>query len=437
MSESLFIKSNPTNAYEIRFSFESKDFESSSTILKEYKKITDTDKLPQPEDDLGGGQKVPKVNLNGEPITKLSSENDAIWVFLARTFAVNLKFSAIRISDVSMTLSSDSKKIDVVFKLSNIPEEDQNPEFPFDKLSSTCLGEWIVKILRESEGGGFIQKIKLIGEREIDDINIPRDILTNQYCAGALGKEPGEITPEFIDELIYNILPPTATPSGDDPNGIGGSLNPPKPEISAAEATRLTEKAKVDQKIKARNDAKQASNAADAAAALDPTNTQLSEKALEKSMEYDDARKEAKDAIDKYNSLYGDGDFEGESFTNINKKFSSILNSNIRNISGTPIIENISNVDGTPLKTSPSTIFDWIFMYAFLVSFVGSILFAVTSIINIDVSTIIANKNVSTALNLYIGLCGAVSLFIWFNTPNPVFGVTSINPGVVKVNSSY
>jgi len=68
-----------------------------------------------------------------------------------------------------------------------------------------------------------------------------------------------------------------------------------------------------------------------------------------------------------------------------------------------------------PTNVSPRTITDYLFMFSYLISFVGAIFFAMASLVQIDPSTLIANKNVSFALNIFIGISGLVSMLIWLN----------------------
>jgi len=81
---------------------------------------------------------------------------------------------------------------------------------------------------------------------------------------------------------------------------------------------------------------------------------------------------------------------------------------------------------------------DAIFAYAYPVSFLGALFYGVASIVSFDPSTVVANKNVSVALNAFIGICGVISLFNWFNQPVPVLGPillpSSKNP--IKATSS-
>ena len=73
---------------------------------------------------------------------------------------------------------------------------------------------------------------------------------------------------------------------------------------------------------------------------------------------------------------------------------------------------------------------DYVFAYAYPVAFLGAISYGVASIVSVDPSTIVANKNISVAVNVLIGLCGLISFFNWFNqSPVPVLGSTLLPNG--------
>ena len=66
---------------------------------------------------------------------------------------------------------------------------------------------------------------------------------------------------------------------------------------------------------------------------------------------------------------------------------------------------------------------DILFAYAYPISFLGAIFYAISSVVSFDPTTVVANKNVSVALNAVIGVCGLLSLFNWYgNTQVPVLG---------------
>jgi hypothetical protein len=81
-----------------------------------------------------------------------------------------------------------------------------------------------------------------------------------------------------------------------------------------------------------------------------------------------------------------------------------------------------------PVTNNPKKLYDYIFYLCYPVSFFGAIFYGVISIISVDPSTILINKNWSVAFNIYVGLCAIMSVFIWFNYPNPILGTNAYNP---------
>ena len=71
-------------------------------------------------------------------------------------------------------------------------------------------------------------------------------------------------------------------------------------------------------------------------------------------------------------------------------------------------------------NNKPVTVFDYLFMYSYFFAFLGAILFSATSIMSVDVASIFANKNVSVILNVYLGLTGLISLFVWYGVDLPI-----------------
>ena len=85
---------------------------------------------------------------------------------------------------------------------------------------------------------------------------------------------------------------------------------------------------------------------------------------------------------------------------------------------GSPVIFVVTRT--IPIAEKPNTIFDYLFMYSYLFAFLGAILFSATSIMSVDVASIFANKNVSVILNVYLGLTGLISLFVWYGVDLPI-----------------
>jgi hypothetical protein len=82
---------------------------------------------------------------------------------------------------------------------------------------------------------------------------------------------------------------------------------------------------------------------------------------------------------------------------------------------------------------------DYIFTYAYPISFLGAMFYGITSIVQFDPVTVIGNKNISVFLNALIGLCGLMSLFNWYqNNQIPVIGPIILPDGpqnVIKTQS--
>lgn len=83
---------------------------------------------------------------------------------------------------------------------------------------------------------------------------------------------------------------------------------------------------------------------------------------------------------------------------------------------------------------------DYIFSYAYPISFLGAAFYGVSSIGNIDTAAIVANKNITVALNVLVGLCGVISLFAFLSVNGniPVIGVVLLPNGnqTIKQNVS-
>ena len=76
---------------------------------------------------------------------------------------------------------------------------------------------------------------------------------------------------------------------------------------------------------------------------------------------------------------------------------------------------------------------NFVFTLAYPVSMVGACFFTLGTLVNYDPTSIIVNKNMSFVVNGYIGICGLLSLFYWFNTDIPVVGTFILpNRNVIK-----
>jgi hypothetical protein len=84
--------------------------------------------------------------------------------------------------------------------------------------------------------------------------------------------------------------------------------------------------------------------------------------------------------------------------------------------------------------TPPVKIQEYIFMWSYVISFVGAVFFSISSLVNIDPASIIVNKNLVVVLNIIIGISGIVSLFVFFNQSVPSLDAAILNQNVVKSN---
>ena len=84
------------------------------------------------------------------------------------------------------------------------------------------------------------------------------------------------------------------------------------------------------------------------------------------------------------------------------------------------------------MPQSPNQIADYVFQYSFIVSFLGASFYGISSLVSVDPTTIVANKNVSVAMNAVIGLSGFIALFVWYNMSVPILDGTVINSKTVK-----
>lgn len=88
------------------------------------------------------------------------------------------------------------------------------------------------------------------------------------------------------------------------------------------------------------------------------------------------------------------------------------------------------------MSVSPSNPVDYVFQYSFLISFLGASFFGISSLVAVDPTTIVANKNVSVALNVVIGVAGFISLFAWYDMQVPVIDGSLINSKTVKTKNN-
>jgi hypothetical protein len=79
-----------------------------------------------------------------------------------------------------------------------------------------------------------------------------------------------------------------------------------------------------------------------------------------------------------------------------------------------------------------------IFYYAYPLSFLGAMFYGVLAVAQTDISNVITNKNWLVAFNVFIGICGLLSMGAWFSTDlsfaDPVTGLVDLNLNTLKGN---
>jgi len=86
------------------------------------------------------------------------------------------------------------------------------------------------------------------------------------------------------------------------------------------------------------------------------------------------------------------------------------------------------------MAAPPVLIPDYIFMWSFLLSFIGAVFYSIVGLLNLDMTNIVANKNSAMIINIIIGISGIVSIFVWFNMDVPELDNRVLNSKAVKTN---
>ena len=129
-----------------------------------------------------------------------------------------------------------------------------------------------------------------------------------------------------------------------------------------------------------------------------------------------------------------------EHATNVVDRFIPMNNSDINLSSkliehGTNVTVKVISDNPANSRSNPSQLLDYLFQYTYPIAFLGAALYGITSIISIDVTSVIANKNLSVVLNSIIGLCGYIGLCYFYNIP-VVMLATFFNPNVIKISNA-
>jgi hypothetical protein len=86
----------------------------------------------------------------------------------------------------------------------------------------------------------------------------------------------------------------------------------------------------------------------------------------------------------------------------------------VTNVLGTSVQLNGS---GSSIYPEPQTILDYLCMYAYPLSFFGAICFTIVQFMDININTLVANKNLSLVINLLFILWSIVGLIAFYNIP--------------------
>ena len=98
----------------------------------------------------------------------------------------------------------------------------------------------------------------------------------------------------------------------------------------------------------------------------------------------------------------------------INKSLGKFSDIKLLNNSSKKVIEQLSG--GVLRGTSkPTTVLEYIFTYSYPISFIGAISYCILSSLQIEISSIISNKNLTSIISIYIFLCGLFSMCIYLN----------------------
>jgi hypothetical protein len=114
------------------------------------------------------------------------------------------------------------------------------------------------------------------------------------------------------------------------------------------------------------------------------------------------------------------------------KSIGNISDIKVENYTSNDTIEHITGFTSTRGSTTPTSLLDYIFMYSVPVAFVGAMGYAILSVIQTDVSSMMINKNIVMFTNVYFALCGLFSFCAWFN-----IDITNVRIGDVNVNKWF
>jgi hypothetical protein len=75
----------------------------------------------------------------------------------------------------------------------------------------------------------------------------------------------------------------------------------------------------------------------------------------------------------------------------------------------------------------PSNIWEYLFYFAYPVSFIGAMFYSMISLVSTEPISILLNKNWVIIFNIYVGICSYMSIYVWFNKQNPILNESKFN----------
>jgi len=106
---------------------------------------------------------------------------------------------------------------------------------------------------------------------------------------------------------------------------------------------------------------------------------------------------------------------------------------------GSPVIFRVTELmsqqsERTSSNYKPSTIWEYLFYFAYPISFTGAIFYGFVSLVSVDPMSVILNRNWAVAFNIYIGVCAIISIFVWFKIQNLILPNSIFDQNVVTIH---
>lgn len=85
-------------------------------------------------------------------------------------------------------------------------------------------------------------------------------------------------------------------------------------------------------------------------------------------------------------------------------------------------------------ESTLSKVGNYVFAYAYPVSFVGALFLCTTQLFGIQIETFM-NYNFANFIYIFIGACGFVSVFNWFGTSIPLISSSILDQNEIKIKN--